>query len=78
MSQFSEPEGEEPCSASHVEHGLRCSTREAREHIEPREELPRFLGDCHRALEPGGVLRIIVPDAERYLQAYCQGGLEGS
>ncbi len=47
------------------------------EHIEPREELPAFLRDCRRALEPGGVLRIIVPDAERYLRAYCQPGLDG-
>ena len=47
------------------------------EHIEPREHLPAFLRDCRRALEPGGVLRIIVPDAERYLRAYCQPGLDG-
>src|SRR4029077_16605062 len=43
----------------------------------PREELPLFLKDCLRALEPGGVLRVIVPDAERYLQAYCRPGLDG-
>ena len=47
------------------------------EHIEPREHAPAFLRDCRRALEPGGVLRLIVPDAERYLQAYCQPGLDG-
>jgi predicted SAM-dependent methyltransferase len=47
------------------------------EHIEPREHVPAFLRDCHRALQPGGVLRVIVPDAERYLQAYCQPGLDG-
>ena len=47
------------------------------EHIEPREHVPAFLRDCRRALEPGGVLRVIVPDAERYLQAYCQPGLGG-
>lgn len=41
------------------------------EHLETREELPAFLRDCHRALAPGGVLRVIVPDAERYLRAYC-------
>src|SRR5687768_7964318 len=35
------------------------------EHLEPRDELPRFLEAAHRALEPGGVLRIIVPDAAR-------------
>jgi len=47
------------------------------EHLETREELPAFLRECHRALRPGGVLRIIVPDAERYLQAYCRGDLVG-
>ena len=41
------------------------------EHLETREELPAFLADCRRALAPSGVLRIVVPDAERYLQAYC-------
>jgi predicted SAM-dependent methyltransferase len=47
------------------------------EHIEPREHLPAFLRDCHRALEAGAVLRVIVPDAERYLRAYCEPGLDG-
>ena len=47
------------------------------EHLEAQEELPAFLADCRRALAPGGVLRIIVPDAERYLQAYCRGDLLG-
>lgn len=47
------------------------------EHLETREELPAFLRDCHRALQSGGVLRIIVPDAERYLQAYCRADLSG-
>jgi len=41
------------------------------EHLETREELPAFLRDCRRALAPAGVLRIIVPDGERYLRAYC-------
>jgi predicted SAM-dependent methyltransferase len=43
------------------------------EHLEPREEVPVFLNDVHRALQPGGVLRVIVPDAKRYLEAYCRG-----
>lgn len=41
------------------------------EHLETREELPAFLRDCRRALAPRGVLRVVVPDAERYLHAYC-------
>jgi predicted SAM-dependent methyltransferase len=47
------------------------------EHLETQEELPAFLADCHRALMAGGTLRIIVPDAERYLQAYCRADLAG-
>jgi predicted SAM-dependent methyltransferase len=47
------------------------------EHLEAREELPAFLSDCYRTLAAGGVLRIIVPDTERYLQAYCRGDLSG-
>jgi predicted SAM-dependent methyltransferase len=47
------------------------------EHLETREELPDFLRDCLRVLEPGGVLRVIVPDAGRYLHAYCRPGLDG-
>jgi len=44
------------------------------EHLETREELPLVLNACHRALAPGGVLRIAVPDAERFIRAYCNGG----
>ena len=29
------------------------------------------LAECFRVLEPGGELRIIVPDAARYIQAYA-------
>jgi predicted SAM-dependent methyltransferase len=47
------------------------------EHLETREELPSFLRDCVRVLEPGGVLRVIVPDAERHLRAYCRPDLSG-
>jgi predicted SAM-dependent methyltransferase len=41
------------------------------EHVEPRQQLPCLLADCHRILEPGGILRVIVPDAGRFLAAYC-------
>lgn len=30
----------------------------------------KFLSDCHRCLRPGGVARMVVPDAGRYLQLY--------
>lgn len=46
------------------------------EHIDYYDEAPRFLAECRRVLKPGGVLRLIVPDAELYLRAYCDGGWE--
>ena len=47
------------------------------EHLDPREDVPVFLRDCLRVLHPGGVLRVIVPDAERYMRAYCSDDLCG-
>jgi predicted SAM-dependent methyltransferase len=67
--RISVPVADEGAAGIRVEHFF--------EHLEPREHVPAFLHDCRRALEPGGVLRVIVPDAERYLQAYCQPGLDG-
>jgi predicted SAM-dependent methyltransferase len=46
------------------------------EHLDPREDLPAFLAECRRVLAPDGVLRIAVPDAGRYLRAYCDGSRE--
>ncbi len=46
------------------------------EHIDYTEEAPYFVSECHRVLEPGGTLRIVVPDAGRYLEAYCAGTWE--
>jgi predicted SAM-dependent methyltransferase len=43
------------------------------EHIEVRQDLPFVLKEFLRVLEPGGRVRIIVPDAERYLRAYASG-----
>ena len=43
------------------------------EHIDYTEEVPLFLRECWRVLEPGGVIRIIVPDSEKYIRAYCEG-----
>ena len=47
------------------------------EHLDVREEVPAFLADCWRVLQPGGILRIIVPDARRYIEAYLQPDLSG-
>jgi len=46
------------------------------EHLEYSEEVPFFIAECYRLLKPGGVLRLIVPDGEAYLRAYCSGGWE--
>lgn len=40
------------------------------EHLEFNQEATHFLRDCHRVLKPGGFLRVIVPDGERWLHAY--------
>ena len=46
------------------------------EHLHYKEEVPYFLAECYRVLKSGGVMRIIVPDAGKYLEAYCQEGWE--
>jgi predicted SAM-dependent methyltransferase len=60
------PLGDGSCRGIHVEHYF--------EHLEPTLERPRFLAECHRCLEPGGVLRIIVPDMRKYIEAYLASG----
>ena len=42
------------------------------EHLE-FDQAERFLAECRRVLTPGGILRVVVPDAEKYLRAYCRG-----
>lgn len=46
------------------------------EHLDPVDELPFFLKECYRSLEPGGILRIIVPDASKFIHAYYSDGWE--
>lgn len=55
------PEGS--CDAIYSCHSL--------EHFHPRDAR-RLLTECHRALRPGGVLRVVVPDLEDQARAYLQ------
>jgi predicted SAM-dependent methyltransferase len=45
----------------HAEHFL--------EHLDHSDAI-HFLSECHRVLIQGGTMRIIVPDAEKYMRAY--------
>ena len=40
------------------------------EHLDLESEARRFLRECLRCLQPGGVLRLVVPDAGAYVRAY--------
>jgi predicted SAM-dependent methyltransferase len=64
--RLSIPLGAKSCRGIHVEHYL--------EHLEPGKELPAFLAECRRCLAPEGVLRIIVPDAAKFVKAYQSPG----
>jgi predicted SAM-dependent methyltransferase len=49
-------------------------TEHCLEHI-PYTEIPRILKDFYRILKNGGVLRIVVPDGQIYLEEYCKSQL---
>lgn len=40
------------------------------EHLD-RDAGIQFLKECHRVLKPGGILRVVVPDLELLVRAYC-------
>jgi predicted SAM-dependent methyltransferase len=41
------------------------------EHLDFRGDIPVVFGEFYRVLEPGGTVRIIVPDAGRFAEAYA-------
>lgn len=54
-------------SRIHAEHFL--------EHLEYSDAIV-FLGECRRILNVGGTMRIVVPDAEKYMRAYANDDSE--
>jgi predicted SAM-dependent methyltransferase len=42
------------------------------EHVDFKNDLPAILSDFYRILQKKGAIRIIVPNAERFLEAYVQ------
>jgi predicted SAM-dependent methyltransferase len=60
------PFADASCSGIHAEHFF--------EHLNHEDERHAFLNECFRCLAPGGVLRIVVPDAELFVAAYLSPG----
>ena len=56
------PFADKSCAAIFSEHFI--------EHI-TKEDAAHLLSECHRALQPAGVLRVSTPDAELFLRAYA-------
>ena len=59
------PFANESCAALFGEHVI--------EHV-PKDAAEKLLRECHRVLQPGGVLRLSTPDAGRYLRSYAGDG----
>ena len=47
------------------------------EHVDFYGDAPRLLSECRRCLEPKGIIRIVVPDAAKFIKAYLDDNLEG-
>jgi predicted SAM-dependent methyltransferase len=43
------------------------------EHLDLETEAKPFLQECRRCIRPGGVVRLVVPDAGAYVRAYGKG-----
>ena len=78
ISNFSAPETLQYASISDVncpslaDSARRIFAEHIVEHLDFREDIPRVFQEFYRILAPHGVLRIIVPDAERFLEAYVR------
>jgi predicted SAM-dependent methyltransferase len=59
------PFPDESCTALFGEHVI--------EHV-PKEDGEKLLRECYRVLQPGGVLRLSTPDAERFIRSYAGDG----
>ena len=59
------PFPDESCSALFCEHVI--------EHL-TKDDAQRFVGECYRVLQHGGVLRMSTPDAGKYLCSYAGDG----
>jgi predicted SAM-dependent methyltransferase len=46
------------------------------EHMDKKYEAKPFLHECYRVLKPGGIMRIIVPDIEKFVKAYYENKWE--
>jgi predicted SAM-dependent methyltransferase len=46
------------------------------EHLDNKDEAPKFLKECLRCLGTGKVMRIVVPDLELFINAYCDSSGE--
>jgi predicted SAM-dependent methyltransferase len=55
---------------------LRIFAEHVIEHLDFRDDISRVFAEFFRILEPGGTVRIIVPDAERYMNAYVHRSAE--
>ena len=63
--RFGLPFGNDAVTAIYAEHFF--------EHLDYETEARLFLAESLRALVPGGVIRLVVPDAGAYLKAYAVG-----
>ena len=59
------PFADNSCSAIFCEHVI--------EHLSKKDG-EKLLGECYRILQPGGVVRLSTPDAERFLRSYAGDG----